>query len=268
MTPPWWAAVAPASADVPCSGGTHVVAWEQGRLRLRDHDDLEAERALRALGGDVPGCLALKHAWDRHVDDPSIITLGRRPSEATVGFDRVHPGTGDARRRDLLLLFALPPPLIDRLVLSAIAAATDAWPEPEFRRLHGLRIGAALSARATPALRRFAGDLVGPEESLVVHCTPAGSGVPLTVLAERTDDGMEVSASVPLTWLRGVWGGGLSEPEGRFVLAVTEQLDDVGACFAVELATWAPSGSEHWEARPVPAEVRRDGDGAWRVGEG
>lgn len=262
---PWWAPVAPARTSVRCSGGEHELRWERGALVLADHDDVEAERALRALGGDVPQCLAVRLAWERHGDDPSIITLGRRPSEATIGFDRMAVAHAEGRRADLVLLFSLPPPLIDRLVLTAIAAAADAWPEPDFRRRHGLRLGAALASRATPALRRLASDLAGPEESLVVHCTPAGSGVPTTILASRGDEGVEVSASVPLSWLGGVWGGGLSEPDGRFVLAISGALDDGGDRFAVDLAEWAPSGRDHWEVRPRPAVVERDVDGAWRV---
>lgn len=263
MTPPWWACIEPVAVQQPCGGAVHEVRWHRGRLDLLDHADLEAEGALRALGGELPPCLELRAAWDRHAADPSVVTLGRRPSEPTIGFSRPPLGTDAGRRRDLLVLFSLPPPMIDRLVLGAMAAADDAWSQASFRDDHGLRLGSALASRATPALRRLGGELAGPEESLSVYCIPSGAGVPATVLAERSDTGLEVTASLPLSWLTSVWGAGMSEPEGRFVLSVTGDLGR--GRFDVVLATWERSGVDQWEAAPQSAVVHRDPDGAWRI---
>ncbi len=97
----------------------------------------------------------------------------------------------------------------------------------------------------------------------MVHCTPAGDGGRCTIVAERSDGQLLVRASVPLDWLPRVWGPGLSEPDGRFVLAVGSR---VGVdAFEVEVAEWVADGAARWEVEPRPARLARDGDGTWRV---
>ncbi|HUP84871.1 MAG TPA: hypothetical protein VM143_04300 [Acidimicrobiales bacterium] len=272
MKPPWWTSVAPAVASRRCAGAAaHELLWERGELILIDHGDATAEATLGALGGSTPTCLRVARAWHDHRDDPVLITLGRRAGEAGLGLgDPPPPGARTAdveeptRRDQLLLLFTLPAPLIDRLVLGAADAAAQRWPDPDFRARHGLRLGAALAARVTPALRRLGGELAGPDESLVVHATPAGPGDRTTVLAERSDAGLEVTASIQLDWVSTVWGPGISEPAGRMVLAVRDA--DGPDRLHVDLAEWHPDGLDHWEAVRVPALLSRsDHDVPWEV---
>lgn len=267
---PWWAPVPPATATRACSGAVHELRWKAGALTLPDHGDAAAEETLRALGGQVPACLRISRAWRATCDDPALVTLGRRPGEPDIGLGGPPPpgaraavlgnDTVDPSRRDrLLLLFTLPAPLIDRLVLTAAASAAERWPDASFRSQHGLRLGAGLAARATPALRRLGGDLAGPDEALVVHATPAGPGDRTTVRAARTDAGIEITASIQLEWLSAVWGAGVSEPDGRMVLAV-RGVDADGRVLDVDLAEWHPDGPDHWEAARVPARLTRTAD--------
>lgn len=271
MTSPWWVPLADASATISCSGATHEVRWSEGSLVLPDHADLAAELALGALGASPPRCVLYRAAWRRLESDPVLVTLGRRPGESDIGIGPV-PGPGGrtvfgpapSYRDSLLLLFTLPAPLIDRAVLTACAAAAEQWDDPVFRASNGLRLGAALAARATPSLRRLGGELAGPDEAVVVHCTPSSSDERPVVMAERTEHGLEVTASIPLFWIPSVWGPGISEPDGRMVLAVRsaespDQLD-------VDVAEWRPDGVDQWEAAPVPATLaRRWADEPWRV---
>ena len=275
-TTPWWAPVAPASAPRSCSGGVHRLHWHDGELTLPDHGDATAEETLRALGGPAPACLRVAAAWRTLATDPALVTLGRRPGEPDIGLgDPPPPGArtaaavddrGEPSRRDrLLLLVTLPAPLIDRLGLTAAAHAAERWPDTAFRARHGLRLGAGLAARATPALRRLGGELAGPDEALVVHATPAGPGDRTAVRAERSDAGIEITASLQLEWLSAVWGPGLSEPSGRMVLAV-HGLDDEGTTLHVDLAEWHPDGTDHWEAARVPARLTRPApDATWTL---
>ena len=268
--------MAPAVAERTCSGGVHRLRWYHGDLSLPDHGDATAEATLQALGGPVSACARIAHAWRSLAADPALVTLGRRPGEPDIGIgDPPPPGartatTGadglDPTRRDqLLLLFTLPAPLIDRLVLTAAANAAERWPDAAFRAQHGLRLGAGLAARATPALRRLGGELAGPDEALVVHATPAGPGDRTTVRAERTDTGIEITASLQLEWLSSVWGAGVSEPAGRMVLAV-RTVDDDGRTLRVDLAEWHPDGADRWEAVRVPATLTRPDDhGPWSL---
>lgn len=267
--PSWWAPIAPASAARACSGSVHQLRWHAGELTLPDHEDATAEETLHALGGTVPACVRIARAWRALADDPALVTLGRRPGESDIGLgDPPPPGartatTGDgdgATRRDrLLLLFTLPAPLIDRLVLTAAAKAAERWPDAAFRSQHGLRLGAGLAARTTPALRRLGGELAGPDEALVVHATPAGPGERTVVRAERTDTGIEITASLQLGWLSAVWGAGISEPDGRMVLAVRDVAGDGdrATTLHVDVAEWHPDGIDRWEAVRVPARLTR-----------
>ena len=275
--PPWWSPLPAVTASRTCSGAVHCLRWESGELTLPDHGDARAEATLQALGGPVPACVRVARAWQALADDPALVTLGRRPGEADIGLGDPPPpgartatadGVAPTRRDQLLLLFTLPAALIDRLVLTAAARAADRWPETGFREQHGLRLGAGLAARATPALRRLGGELAGPDEALVVHATPAGPGDRTEVRAERTDTGVEITASLKLDWLSSVWGAGVSEPVGRMVLAV-RGVDDGGRTLHVDVAEWHPDGADRWEAARLPGTLTRAADDApWSLDAG
>jgi hypothetical protein len=275
----WSAAVDPATTDIACGAERHEVRWEDGHLVLPAHVDVEAERALGALGGEVPPCLRLRAAWTAHERDPVLVTLGRRPGEPGLGFApadgpsvatflhtpplRRRPTTSTpaaaSRRDDLVLLLSLPVAFIDRLALTAMAAAAEQWPDPTFREVHGLRLGAALAARATPALRRLGEEVATPDEAVLVHCTPSPPGGRAALRAQRTGRGLEVTASLPLEWLSRVWGPGLSEPDGRFVLSRRR-------AYGVDVVEWEPTGEGRWDGTRRPAELVRDDEAApWRV---
>ncbi len=236
--------------------------WRDGVLRTPGHTDVDAERALGALGASPPRCLRVRAAWDVAVAHPVLVTLGRRPGEADIGIGP-DPGPGarmvyaaDPRRRDsLLLVFTLPAPMIDRAALTAAAIAAEQWLDPVFRARHGLRLGAALASRATPALRRLGGALAGPDEPVVVHCTPAGHDESAVVMAERGEHGLEVTASIPVGWIASVWGPGISEPDGHMVLAVRSVVTP--DLLEVDVAEWRPDGVDQWEAAPRSATLAR-----------
>lgn len=285
--PPWWAGLADAEASVTCGGAEHRVRWSRGVLELVDHDDPAAERSLAALGGDPPGCVVLFDAWHRHIASPELVTLGRRPGEldlglppssdgelatSSVGFPRRSlPSAAIAaverslqRRDDLRRLLSMSGPMIDRLVLTVLASCADRWSDEAFRATHGLRVGAALSVRATPAIRRFGERLgCGPAE---ISISPARPERASPMVAARLDTGqpVAVSAELPVGWLTNVWGRGISEPDGELVLDVTGGSDD-GREFEVVVAEWEPAGPITWEAALVPATVVVGDDGSRRV---
>jgi hypothetical protein len=91
VTPPWWAALPPASVRVPCGSGTHELRWEQGRLVAADHSDAEAELVLAALGGDRAECIGLTEAWGGRSDDLEVLAVGPRSAadELTITRDEI-----------------------------------------------------------------------------------------------------------------------------------------------------------------------------------
>lgn len=253
----------------------HPIAWSEGVLRVPAHGDPEAEQTLAALGGDVPACIGLRQAWATWSVDPALVTLGRRPGEEGLGFAPDDGGGAAAlhtppmrrrhevaaRREAFVCLLSLPGPFVDRLVLTAMAAAADAWADDGFRERHGLRLGASLAARARPALERF-GAALASTEAVVVHCAPAPPGAAARLRAERTRQGLEVTASLPLAWLAAVWGAGLSEPDGHLVTAVRDVRPDG---YGVDVPGWVPEADGTWSAEPRPGIVTRDTTGEWRV---
>lgn len=277
----WWVGLPSVSTTIACRGQRHRIRWEAGDLVAGDHDDAEAEETLHALGGEPPECLRLRARWETRTGDVALLTLGRRPGEDRLGLsaEQVAPlvtvleqraprrsarpaGQGDpgavARRADLLALFSLPAAFIDRLVLTAFAHAASRWSDGRFRSAHGLRLGAALTARATPALRRLGERLQVPVE---VRCSPAAPGASTAVQAELSGSVLVVNAELSPWWLPAVWGAGISEPDGEFVLGVISG-DDAGV--VVEEADWAPCGSGLWRAVPRPSRLGWDGHGLLR----
>ncbi|MBW3649811.1 MAG: hypothetical protein KY458_04515 [Actinobacteria bacterium] len=273
------------STSLQCRGRDHHLRWEAGALVADDHADREAEEALRALGGELPACLRLQRLWARYADDVALVTLGRRPGEAGLGLapaavapmvDVLGRASGnrlwrrgsaqadaatDGRRGDLLSLLSLPLPFIDRLVLGVFAHAARSWHHEGFRSAHGLRLGAAWSSRAQPALRRLGERLHAP---VAVACTPAAPAQPTSVRAELSGGVLVVSAELSPWWVPTVWGAGISEPQGRFILRVVAS---GGGGLAVEEGEWEPTGSRSWNLVARPAHLRRDDEGLFRVDE-
>lgn len=272
----WWTAMVPVETTIECEGSRHILRWEAGQLRTPDHPDPEAERTLGALGGDVPACIRLRAAWTTHQNDPALVTLGRRPGEAGLGFasDTVSAtvpmhtpplrrrATAGQRREEFVALLSLPVPFVDRLVLTAMAAAAERWVDPPFREHHGLRLGAALAVRAAPALRRLAGGLASPDDTISVHTAPSSPhDRDATLQAQRSARGLEVAASLPLSWLAMVWGPGLSEPDGLMAVARSGPGPDA---YVVDVVGWAPEGDGRWVGERRPVAVERDDAGVWR----
>lgn len=267
----------PVETEADCGGRRHSLRWEGGRLRTPDHPDPDAEQTLGALGGAVPRCVRLRTAWDTHASDAALVTLGRRPGEAGLGFAedaptptaplhtpplRRRPGAS-TRRDELVELLSLPVTFVDRLVLTAMADAAAQWTDDSFRERHGLRLGAALSSRAAPALRRLASELARPDDVISVHTAPAAPGeLDAAVHARRSARGIEVAASLPLSWLSQVWGPGLSEPDGLVAVARSGPGPDA---YVVEVLGWVAEGDGRWATARRPIEVARDADlGVWR----
>jgi len=85
-SPPWWALLPPAEAQVPCGEQTHRLRWAEGRLMAVDHPEAEEELVLAALGGDRSGCVDLLAWWGKRGDDLEVLAVGPRSAadELTV----------------------------------------------------------------------------------------------------------------------------------------------------------------------------------------
>jgi hypothetical protein len=93
---PWFTCLPDCETEVPCGQGRHVVRWAAGALRLPAHPDAEAELVLAALGGEKARCVEVAQAWERHVDDLSVLAIGPRGPDdrIAVGWDDVDAASG------------------------------------------------------------------------------------------------------------------------------------------------------------------------------
>jgi hypothetical protein len=85
-SPPWWALLPAAEAQVSCGEQTHRLRWAEGSLMAVDHPEAEEELVLAALGGDRSGCVDLLEWWGKRADDLEVLAVGPRSAadELTV----------------------------------------------------------------------------------------------------------------------------------------------------------------------------------------
>jgi hypothetical protein len=203
-----WIGFPAAESPVVCGADTHRLRWEAGELRALDHDDLEGERTLAALGGTRSGCIDVIDAWHRYATDLRVLVLASRgPSDVLAAADpQLHRGAPPMPApmipgaEGLAALFALHGGLPDRLV-ATVAASWASRTQEALPPLH-----AALYGRLVATLRPWLGD---PNLDVTLELGEKPSLV---------RDGSRVRAELPFTWLTDVWARGLAVTWGRFCL--------------------------------------------------
>jgi hypothetical protein len=240
----WWTGLPAAETTVNC-GETHRLRWQAGELRALDHEDVEAERTLAALGGERCTCVDTLDAWARHTDDLRVLVLASRgpadqlaaqtdpSSPGGFGSGRLARGWtayagvggapmpgGSARmpgfpepEDDVIALLGLGGGLQARL--AATVAATWSQKLAQDDQATGSarpQLQAALYGRATAALRTW---LAKPDLEVDLQMAPEG-GEP-----RLADDNGSVRAELPFAWLVDVWARDLATMAGRFCLAAT-----------------------------------------------
>lgn len=235
----WWTGLAAAQAEVPCGGARHRLRWEAGELHALDHDDLEGERTLAALGGDPCACVTITEMWARHATDPRLLLLASRGPGDRVRIDAdetpwaspsAHPSGGWTSYTPVvgaqLTAFALPDeeaeddpddpaPLLglggglpDRLVAGVAAH----WRDRVAERPQELQ--AALYGRLLATLRSWLGE-PGLELELVMDASTRA-------IARQ---GGAIHATLPFAWVCEVWVRGFAVVADRLVLAAAASDD-------------------------------------------
>lgn len=242
---PWWEGLAPVSIGVRCGGHPHELRWEAGKLQALDHDDVERERALAALGGESVRCLDVLDGWIRHSDDLAVLLLARRgltdelrwDDEAEeIGFSSYAPRAMVRRGRQFLGWYAYSPggPIVDetpsgtdrqlrmlmrldRGIPDRLAATViSAWAqrvEADDDRVAAARpqLKAALYGRLATTLRMWLGHPARLNLTMVEPET-----VPTALVSKDA-----VHVTVGFTWLRDVWMKGFATMFGRLCLRAT-----------------------------------------------
>lgn len=287
----WYDALPPASLDLLCGDARHRVHWRRGKLLLENHD-LDAERALGALGAEMCDCMDLVGAWSAQdlARAEVVHSLVRGSAQhgpilwslSVPGLDRMRRSAKDMQRLRVrippeawdamvfsqqrlyrrTLLRTLPGDLGQRHIAGAIVAWDRRWTEvpPDDRiTLHavlGRRVRRAVVASIASWHRV---DFRRPPE---VAVTVSGSESVSTISGHATHDGAGVTASVPLSWLVTVWARGLAVVDGCAVLAAGTMDDGVIAARAVR---WERVQSLASEPVVAPARLWREDGGTWHL---
>lgn len=226
-----WTGFPRAEASLRCSGETHRLRWQAGRLRLLDHVDPEGERALAALGGQACACVEVLDTWARHARDPRVLVLGARGSgDKVFGPDddpdlaarkqmlaqraarirRPRPDPREDAERDeherLLRLLSLGGGL-DRRLIAEVARSLSNEPATPTSE-------AALYGRVLKSLRVWLGRAIELDLETI---SDAGS----PTLTCDSDD--RVRARLPFGWIVDVWGRELEVIWGRFCLNASSE---------------------------------------------
>jgi hypothetical protein len=228
--------------EVTCTGAPHRLRWAGGRLEAPDHADLDAERALLALGGPTPRCLAALDATTALADDLRVLAIGPRGEADDPVLDaevlaaaraKCRDEFDEAHRRFLafypdhraevvadderlpahlarLELCALPAVLQRRIAASIVAT----W-------VARLAAGAPGAAAAVPALQAA---VVGRARAAVAAWTMAGTPRPEVVCPDLGHgtrwDAAARRLEVGTRWLLDVWAHDLAVVDGHLVLDV------------------------------------------------
>ncbi len=232
---------------VECSGERHRVSWRQGSLVIEDHD-LQAERAMKALGAETPACVRLVKQWrDLHswATSPELYVQMR---------DRLGP-------EHILGPGALVGPSELSLLLTwerawRASAYSDTGQERLLERQLGDRARAPLSDHVALWSRRLD---CGRAPAVEVRLARPGRLPGATGSIDRF--GARASVTLGVRWALDVWARGLAVVDDGFVV---DLLPSPEALVARALR-WEcqPDGG----ARPVMAQARlgRDAEGSWHL---
>ena len=294
--PRWCDGLPDVTAKIECDGREHRITWRRGKLVLEDHDVL-AERALVALGGDGPACLAVLDAWRRrhalgllgdallsdrdmsaadlacrrrrYASHLELVRAGRPPAGVRPGFETLQRSMRERERRmwELTLIDALPAAMRRALALSVLVTIERNWDDEEYDDAHRGRAESLLAGTATPLLEASARHWrrnLKPYASFVVDTHIVRPGDQPTCAGSLATDGAAVVLRLPIAWFVDVWAHGAALVDGCFVLGRAGRPPD---------ATSLPVAAVRWEratlhtSKPVqaPALLARGEDGAWAL---
>ncbi len=235
MTGDWFTGLADASARVECGSETHVVRWRAGRFRALAHPviDLEAERALAALGGQSCRCAELLEAWERHGADPRVLLMGPRAQDSRLALayrqmarawhrPSLPPvGPGATAEQSIAAVLDLGGELPHRFVATVAAALADQTGDPALAPT----LQAALYGRVLASLDRWTDRTA--ELELVMD------GGERSLMREVNGD---FRARLPFHWITEVWARRLDVIDGELTLSAHPGADGTMALVTVDHA--------------------------------
>ncbi|MBW3588783.1 MAG: hypothetical protein KY429_05140 [Actinobacteria bacterium] len=265
---------------VGCLGGQHRIEWAEGTLRLLDHD-VEAERALAALGSEPPTCVKVIDAWSGFEVDPydprmlvALIAGDALSERARTQLETKYGArAGDTRffqlawslgsrtkvqkmldqAKHFLVLYELPVSLRQRFAYDYLTNAEKKWRTKGFKRKHFAALELLLNLVAERAFRQTVlgvGKSIGIGVAVPMKWGVLDPGAPphFSGLISRSTVRYETRLSI--SWLSRVWVRGLAVVDETFVLDVEKE---EGERLKVLAIRWIPESPESYKARKAPA---------------
>ena len=254
---PWYDQVPAVSFEVDCEENRHTITWSGGQIILEQHPQIDAEKALVALGGAKPNCLNVFELWEFALRDAGFIeewapwqtadrqrrwwlrtALERLRSEGVQDFLYDLPRERAVKMGEASV--ALPHEFLDR----AMATVVDV------RDQSGWDFGPALSRHLAEATRlrsrrAFVKALTNqrpavPSPALIpFKCEIELHGEPwIHGCLSGRDSSIEISLHP--RWLSRVWARGVSVHNDRFTVDATEQKDSV----LLTQVEWVPNNGK------------------------
>jgi len=278
-TTDWFDHVPPAELEIQCTGQTHRLIWANGRITAVDHPNLDADRALRALGGGEVVCLDHLELWDHAIADGGFIGewfdsafTDDRLSWLRAAMDRMrNEGYHDflhhlplARAKVMgEFLVRFPPQWLD----IAGACTAERWTKRQHDNPGQLELSTYLERAVAVRVR------VAFARGLANHMLmPLGSAalIPLDIKVSGTNTARvqgtvvgpsrAVSIDVSTRWLYRVWAPGAAIIDNHLVL----DLDHAEATALVVIWPSYSKGVQDTEPSVVRVGVERI-DGRWSI---
>ncbi len=245
---PWYRNLPKVSVQVECSNTVHRISWRAGKLVLRDHD-LEAERALVALGSDPCYCIGLFEAWEQGQNSPfeALEILLSEDLDWSLEFQprlakfrwALQAGGGplvaQVYQKELThhVLFSAPFELRKMFGLSTVVAAAKSWDEDaHFRAEWGPVFEGVLARRAIAALQENVegwNPRLAPHAITTLECWAVRSTEAPTIAGSIATSGGFALLNLPLTWLVDVWAAGIAVVDDCFVLDLVDVNRDLSS---------------------------------------
>lgn len=243
----WCDRLDPVTELVDCGGDDHRVTWRGGSLIVEDHD-VVAERAMRALGAETPGCLLLVKQW-RDLSAWATSAELFVQMRARLGDERILAPGELGRRQELTLLLTW-----ER------AWRTSSYYGTGHERLLEDQLRSRAGEPLTRHLNQWASRLgYSPAPSVALTLQRPGQRARATGTIDRFAS--RVNAGLGVRWVLDVWARGLACVDDGFVLEVTPSTGGLGA----RALRWQAQGDGGARADVASARLGRDPQGAWHL---
>jgi hypothetical protein len=236
----WTERIPSAFFDVQCEGSEHRVVWSEGQLLLCAHPEIDAERALIALGGITPSCLQILNLWESAVSDGGFIeewagcfkadkrrrwwlstALERLKSEGVQDFLHDLPRTRATRMCEVTI--GLPHEFLDLAAVTVVAQADEGLRDlDEYLFMHST-LAVQMRSRRSFVLTLQAHESSFKSPALIPFQCQVNEDITPTVTGVLAGKNSKVLLMLRPSWLNRVWARNLAIYEKRLTIDVVTE---------------------------------------------